>query len=398
MKIGMILEAPFPPDIRVEKEAQTLAQADHDVFVMATRRGNDRQEEEYEKYQVYRFDLKKHHFLKNISRDYRQLCFIDPVWKRGINSFVKKYGIDVLHVHDLPLVKTAFLVSKKYEIPLIADFHENFPAQVQALRRPRLSLRHRLYHSYGRWSKYEEQMSHKVDAIIVVVQEYKDHLMHEHGILGDKITVVHNTPDPGIMIQVARRRASSGGFTISYIGSYGPHRGLDVVIRAMPEIVARIPNAKFVVVGKGRNRPELERLARELNVSDSVEFVGWKDYSEIIPYFQNADVGIIPHHASEHTDSTVPNKLFEYMYFKVPVIVSDRPPLQRIVEETKAGIVFRTNDTSNFAQKMLEIRRNSKRYGKSGYRAVMDEYNWQVDGGELVRLYRNLEIRMASKS
>jgi glycosyltransferase involved in cell wall biosynthesis len=166
----------------------------------------------------------------------------------------------------------------------------------------------------------------------------------------------------------------------------------------MPEIVARIPKAKFVVVGKGRNRPELEGLARELNVPDSVEFIGWKDYSEIIPFFQNADVGIIPHHASEHTDSTVPNKLFEYMYFKVPVMVSDRPPLKRIVEETEAGIVFKTNDTSDFARKMLEIHRNSRQYGKSGHKAVMHEYNWQVDGETLVRLYRHLEKRMANTS
>lgn len=398
MKIGMILEAPFPPDIRVEKEAQTLAQAGHDVFVMAIRTEGDRQEEEYENYKVYRFDLREHHFLKNISRDYRQLCFIDPVWKRGIDCFLEKYDIDVLHVHDLPLVKTAFLVSKNYKIPIIADYHENFPAQVQALRRPRLSLRHRLYHSYGRWSKYEEQMSRKVDGIIVVIQEYKDHLIREHGIPGDKITVVHNTPDPGMMTKVVRQRASSNAFVISYIGSYGPHRGLDVVIRAMPEIVARIPKAKFVIVGKGRNLPELEGLARELNVSNSVEFIGWKDYSEIIPYFQNADVGVIPHHASEHTDSTVPNKLFEYMYFKVPVMVSDRPPLRRIVEETEAGAVFKTNDASNFARKVLEIHRNSRQYGESGHKAVMNQYNWQVDGEKLVRLYRNLEIIMARTS
>lgn len=389
----MILEFPFPPDIRVEKEAKVLTNVGYDVYVMAMQNAHALREETFRGYTIHRFNPKDYRFLKNLSRDYRQLRFIDPLWKKGIETFVRTYNIDVLHVHDLPLVRTALFVARKNNIPIVADYHENFPAQIQALNPPNLSRRKRFYRSYKRWSAYEGAISHQVDQIIVVVQAYKNHLIEKHRIPGEKITIVQNTVDIDILKNVTQEKPPQNAFIISYIGSFGPHRGLDVVIRAMPEILSHIPVAKFIVAGKGKNQSELENLAKELNVSSSVEFLGWKEYSEIPYYFKNAHVGVIPHRASEHTDFAVPNKLFEYMYFSVPVVTSDRPSLKMIIEETNAGLVFKTDDPSDFAEKILRIYHNSEGYGKNGYQAVMKKYNWNVDKEWLVNLYRTIALK-----
>ena len=395
MRIGMILDAPFPPDIRVEKEAVTLNEAGHEVFVLSQGRKSYPEEENKDHYSVIRFEDNKYKLLNQLTRDFKSFTFFDPVWKKGIDSFVIKYDINVLHVHDLPLVKTAYHVSKKHGIPLVADYHENFPAHVQATAKSDLKWKEKFYSSYKRWVKYEEDISGKVDRIIVVADEYKQHLVKEHRIPPEKITIVRNTIDLERFRSDSEDQPNNSEFIISYIGSYGPHRGLEVVIEAMPKILSYIPNAKFIIVGRGKNKNELDRMIRELNLKNSVEFYDWMGYGELINEFKKANIGVIPHQASEHTDNTIPNKLFEYMYFKVPIIVSDRPPLQRIINETNCGKVFKTRDKTDFVKKVLEIYKNPSNYGEMGYRAVMAEYNWKVDGDRLVDLYKFFDSNLS---
>lgn len=396
MKIGMIFDKFFPPDIRVEKEARLLGQAGHQIFIFSKKEGASPIEEKAEDYAIVRFDPNEFKTLKSIAHDFKVIFFLDPVWRKGIDRFVGRYGIEAIHVHDLPFVKTAYAVAKKHGIPIIADYHENFPAHIQARSNRELQWKEKFYQSYGRWAGYEENISHKVDKIIVVADEYKQHLIKEHNVPGDKITIVQNTIDLS-MFNASPKSNTNGDpneFILSYVGSYGVHRGLDVVIKGMPEILSQIPKAKLVIVGRGSNKEELVRISEALKVEDSVSFIEWMGYEDLIKEYKKASIGLIPHHSSEHTDNTIPNKLFEYMYFKVPVLTSDCPPLKRIVNETRAGRVFKAGDAMDFAGKVLEIYRDPADYGEMGNRAVMEKYNWNIDGERLVNLYNSLESQL----
>jgi len=391
MNIGMILEAPFPPDVRVEKEAKSLSGAGHTVIILAIKANDDLLFEEVDGYFIYRFDLAKHHVLKNLTRDYRQLRFIDPLWKKEINTFVKQHEIDVLHVHDLPLVKTALKIGEKQRIPVIVDYHENYPAQIEAFNKPGMSVRKKYYRSYKRWAALEESVSSSVEHIITVAQEYKKHVINVHGIPESKITIVQNVFDMQSAhdtVQVIKK--SINQYIISYVGSYGSHRGLDVVVQAMPVILEHIPNARFEIIGRGRIKKELLALANDYNVSNAVRIFDWMRYDKIVEHFYQADIGVIPHHASEHTNTTIPNKLFEYMYYKVPLLVSDLPPLKRIVLETGAGVYFNAGDPADFARQVLEIHDKPNTYGENGHKAVIGKYNWNNEAKKLINLYNKI--------
>jgi glycosyltransferase involved in cell wall biosynthesis len=393
MRIGMILDAPFPPDIRVEKEATSLEKAGHEIYIMSRFSPSFLTEEKYEHFNVSRFDTNQYRILKRLTREYKKITFYDPVWAKGIDDFVNDNRIDVLHVHDLPQVKTAVRVAEKHRIPVVADFHEDYPAHLQAVQPEKMSKLRQFYRSYNRWEDYEGDISRKVDRIITVVQKQKEHLIYDHKVNPDKITVVHNTVDIDQFKGSPTGHISNNDeFIISYIGSISPYRGLDMAIRAMPEIVSKIPTARLVIVGKGGGGSvkELQNRAAQLNVSNSVKFLGWKKYSELPFYFRQADVGILPPYAYKHTEIAAPNKLFEYMYFKVPLLVSDRPTLKAFMEETNAGLAFRTGEAEDFAKKLLEIYGNPNGYGENGHKAVMEKYNWKIDGERLVSLYNSI--------
>jgi len=394
MRIGMILENPFPEDNRVEKEAKSLHKAGNEIYILSRLKMGSPFVEEYEHYTVVRFDMDRHQIRKRLTRKYKKIFFYDPVWAIGIRSFIKEYHIDVLHVHDLPLVKTAFKVAKKHRIPVVADYHEDYPAHLKATNTPSMTRMRRFYRSYKRWRRYEGEMSRKVGRIIVVVQEQRENLIRDHKIRSDKVTIVHNTIDIDKLKDTETDHiVSENEFVLSYIGGLAPHRGLDVVIGAMPKIISNIPQARLVIVGSGKGQIEknLQDLAEQVNVSNYVRFLGWKKYAELPFYFRQANIGVIPHHhAYKPEQISSPNKLFEYMYFKVPLVVSDMGTLKRLIEETGGGLVFRTNDVKDFAEKLLEIYNSPINYGEMGYKAVMEKYNWSVDGERLVNLYKSL--------
>jgi len=112
-------------------------------------------------------------------------------------------------------------------------------------------------------------------------------------------------------------------------------------------------------------------------------------------------VCIIPHVSNEHTETTIPHKLFQYMYMRKPVVVSDCRPLQRIVMETNSGAVFKSGDEFDFARVILQLFENDllrKQMGENGNRAVIGKYNWENSSRSLIGLYSNLERKRDARN
>ena len=157
-----------------------------------------------------------------------------------------------------------------------------------------------------------------------------------------------------------------------------------MVLDAIPLIVREIPDFLFVVVGDGKTRPQLAGRAAEKHVQDHVIWVGWVDHDRIFDYIRSCDVGIIPHFVTPHVDTTIPNKLFDYMGCAVPVIASDSRPMKRVLEQECAGITFRSGDAEDLAQAILQVRNSTVDYGRNGMAAVRDKYNWFHDEKSLL--------------
>lgn len=120
-----------------------------------------------------------------------------------------------------------------------------------------------------------------------------------------------------------------------------------------------------------------------------VVFVRWQPFNAVATYIDISSICLVPHHKNPHTDSTIPYKLFQYMLMKKPVIVSNCRPLERIVNETGAGLVFKSNNENDLANKIRDIYQNSRDYGKNGYLSVLNKYNWKKETNSLVNIYNN---------
>ncbi len=397
MNIGMVLEDSFPPDIRVEKEARTLIREGYTVHLLCRLKDDQVPDEDIRGVHVHRrIFLYPNHFLAQKWNNLNDLlAFRNPKLIREIKAFVQNYGIDVLHVHDLPPLRSALDAVRRLKTPVIADLHENYPAAIQFYDTPQ-TLKGRFASNTNRWKKYEYQAVRRADHVIVVVDEAKTRLIEDCHLPPKQITVISNTEDidyfTGLALNSQIIDRYQGQFVLAYVGGFGPHRGIDVPIQALPQLIDKIPNVKLLLVGDGKIRSNLEDLVKAQDVSDYVEFTGWKPFELIPTYIALSDICLVPHHANPHTDATIPHKLFQYMLLEKPVIVSSCRPLARIVSEVEAGLIFAPGNSDEFARVCLELLDADKRkqFGKNGKRAALQKYNWERTGENLLAVYESI--------
>lgn len=390
----MILRSDFPPDIRVEKEARSLIKAGYEVYLLCSYSENHPFEEMRDKIFIRRaLTPDKRFFLRKINSLIFVTKFYHRRWAKEIEKLILDKKIGVLHIHDLPLVKTTLIVGEKYNIPVVADLHENYPAAVGVYKIP---FWKRLYFdNQRRWKKNEKKCSERVNKIIVVVNEAKERIVKDYNISPNKITVVSNTVDidyfSSIPLDKKLIEKYKNNFVISYIGGFGLHRGLDTAIKAMSLVAKETPDVKLLLVGGKNNEAELRNLAKKINLEKKIIFTGWQPEEKLPTYISLSNICLVPHHKNPHTDSTIPHKLFQYMLMKKPVIVSNCRPLERVIKETNAGLVFQAGNSQDLAEKIIQIYKNPDRYGENGYQAVLSKYNWGREARKLIELYNKIE-------
>ncbi|HLO47637.1 MAG TPA: glycosyltransferase [Kamptonema sp.] len=82
--------------------------------------------------------------------------------------------------------------------------------------------------------------------------------------------------------------------TVARLWSGDIYKGVDVTIRALPLIAQVFPNVKYLVVGRGDDRPRLAKLATDLGVGDRVVFAGFVAKEELVEHYRVADAYVMP--------------------------------------------------------------------------------------------------------
>jgi len=396
MKIGMILDKPFPPDARVENEAKQLIKNGHEIHLFCLDFDAKQKKEIINGIYVHRYPFSKTLFMKTFP-----LAYTIPIYhlllKKQLKKFIAELHLDAIHIHDMVAAKVIF--DMKINVPKVLDLHENRPAIMEHYTHVNSGLGKYLI-DLKKWKKIEFQLIKKADKVVVVTQQAKNYyLQNIAGIKGEKIICAPNTIDANIFLnykiddQIIERFKDN--FTILYLGAVNIRRGLDTTIKAIAKLKSRIPQIKFVIVGgRSRDMATLKNLVQEYQVTNYVSFEGWQDLTLFASYIEASDICISPIKRNLHHDTTFANKLFQYMSIGKPVIVSDCPPQKKVVDNENCGLTFRGDDVEDLADKIMQLYNHTeirKEMGQKGKKAVLKKYNWNETGKNLVEIYKLLK-------
>jgi len=390
LNILYIWDADYPWDVRVEKICQSLVTAGHEVHIVARNLQCNPVNEEDKGVCIHRTKIWSNPRLNYI---FSFPAFFNPVWGKLIDSIINRHSIDIIIVRDLPIAIAGVWAGKRHALPVIFDMAEDYVALLRGiwqhskfkginfiLRNPYIA------------KKVERYVFKNVDYFLVVVEEAKG-LVVAAGIPEKRISIVSNTPELSTF-ETGDSQHVSGltgdrirkNYTAIYTGGVQKGRGIQTVIEAIPLIVKKIPDFLFVIVGDGYAVSYFKDMAREIGVEDYILWVGWVDHDELFAYINDSKVGLIPHFSSEHVNSTIPNKLFDYMALGLPALVSDALPLDRIVREEECGLSYKSGDAGDLQLALLELYNSDTDFGSRGKEAVNSKYNWKNDEDELLRV------------
>jgi len=405
-KTLMLVEQEFPRDRRVFQEARTLAENGYKVIVAALRGKNQKWRSIIEGISVYR--LPKISVFKKTKGLTQNKGFLWLEFFKGIFGYICEYfyftiacfflsliillkeGFDLIHAHNPP--DTLFTIGLFYKLlgkKFIFDHHDLSPELFLSRFSSRKSI---IYKGLV----LTERLSCKVaDRVIATNESYKEIEIKRDRVNLQDIFVVRNGPDLGRLrlVEPDVKLKGMSKIILGYVGDINPQDGVDYLLRSIRQLVFDLKRTDFycVVIGTGDALPDLEKMARKLEIKDYVWFTGYIPDNDMMRYLSTADICVDPDPSSPLNDRSTWIKIMEYMALKKPIIAFDLKETRFSAQDS--AIYVRPNDELEFAKAIIALMDNPElrtRLGEIGRKRVEEELAWKHTSKNLIKAYKDL--------
>jgi glycosyltransferase involved in cell wall biosynthesis len=307
---------------------------------------------------------------------------------------------DVYHAHDLINLPVARRAAQARGAKLVYDAHELF----SEIDNPWIKVRRRY------WRRTEGRLLPHCLLATTVNEFIAEEMARRYGVPAPE--VIYNAPrkpagfDPGY--NAPRKPA---GFDpgargnhlhqalglpherriVLYQGWMAEGRGLEELVLGAAGL--RGANAVLALMGYGEHKPRLEEIARAHDLGDVVRFLDAVPQADLVAYCASATVGVIPYRPVDLNNYySSPNKLFDFIQARTPILANDLPFLRKVIAGRDLGMVAPMTTPDSVGAAMLDIlSRSGDPATASRWQTNLDQaasvYNWEHEGEKLLRLF-----------
>ena len=348
----------YPPLIEgglarvVRKQAEGLVERDAEVHVL-TRGGEESPAEEL----VNGVHV---HRVREPTRPAELNEFV--AWVERMNSDMLAAGVelgdrldfDIVHGHDWLVANACDHLARRFRSPLVTTIHATEHGRHQGWvdKHPQSYI-----HGVERW------ITNRSDRVLVCSTFMREQVVDVFGVDEDRVEVIPNGIDPEDLQphdddELRRLRAEFAEpdeSLVLLVGRLVYEKGFQFALEALPEIIERLPNTRFVVAGSGTHEEELRRQAEELGLMEHGTFVGWIGDDVLHSLYRIADVCVVP-------SIYEPFGLvaLEAMASSCPCIVADTGGLREVVPHDEVGLRFRARDPVSLAEMTVRVLDDAK--------------------------------------
>jgi glycosyltransferase involved in cell wall biosynthesis len=349
--ICMLAYTHYLSDPRVRREAEALADRGYHVDFLCLRGEGEQSYQEVNGVHVIRLPQNRYRgrslwaYVYGYSHFF-VLSFLRLTWLQ----FRKGYAL--IQVHTMPdFMVFAAVMPKIMGSKIVLDIHDLMPELY--CTKFGLAEDHPIIKIITLFERLSTRFAHRV----IAVHRPQSRLLVKHGIPHWKIQTIMNAVDDKIFRsdeKIRRPDKKANTFTLVYHGTLVKRYGVDVAIRAVRLAKEKIPRLRFLIYGEGNDLDELEALAEELNLSNTVIFSRkFLPLEQIPPALAQADVGLVPNRDTGR-DNVLPTKLLEYVTLGIPAIVSRTDTVEAYFDDTMVRFV-RPGDEQQLTEAILEL-------------------------------------------
>ena len=253
---------------------------------------------------------------------------------------------DVVFSVDLDTLPASRLFRFFVKRTLIFDSHEYFPEVPELQHRPVIKKI---------WQLLERLSVPGIDQGITVCEPIAAIYKEKYG---KDFSVIRNVPLRTDEIPTATRKQPGDNFTLIYQGAVNIGRCLKESV----ECLKYLDNVDLIIVGDGDVFEEIKELVKKNDLSHRVLMTGRIPFDEIKKYTVQADLGLcIMENIGLNYYYSLPNRIFDYMQSRVPVLASNFPEIKKIVEGYDIGYCVSKQEPEYIAEVIDKIRADKKR-------------------------------------
>jgi glycogen(starch) synthase len=233
----------------------------------------------------------------------------EPGWPRDLDRFVawveqmnedmlaagetlaNEHSYDLVHGHDWLVARAAAQLADRLKVPYITTIHatEHGRHQGWVADPPQSHI-----HSVERW------MARRADAVIVCSYYMRGHVADIFDIDERRVAVIPNGVDPSELrpkgdLQALRREfAAPQEKLVLLVGRLVYEKGFQLALEALPGVIERVGDVRFLVAGSGTHEAELKAQAERLGLHEHGTFVGWIGDDVLHSLYRIADLCVVP--------------------------------------------------------------------------------------------------------
>lgn len=181
---------------------------------------------------------------------------------------------------------------------------------------------------------------------------------------------------------------------ILFVGRLVEKKGVRLLLEAMPELLAKHPAIRLSVAGSGPLELELRALARHLNISDKVDFLGMVTQVNLPALYHRATLAVFPFIVAKSGDQEGFGLVqVEAMGCECPVIAGDLPVIHDIIAHEKSGLLFPSGNLQSLASTILRALNDPNlcfKLAQEARKRVMEQFDWEIVAEKYAGLYNKV--------
>jgi phosphatidylinositol alpha-mannosyltransferase len=290
---------------------------------------------------------------------------------RNVRRWIRDGEFDVLHVHEPVAPGLSLLACWVARGPIVATWHSSNP------RSRMLSAGYYI----------AQTAMEKLSGRIAVSEQARRTLVAHVG--GDAVLIPNGVRvsdfTQGEPLDVVRASVPS----ILFLGRVDePRKGFDVLVAALPAIIAAIPTIQVFVVGPC----DIDELSASLDpkVLPHVHFLGRVSDEEKVRALRSVDLYVAPHTGGESFGIV----LIEAMAARTAVVASSIPAFRQVLEEGLSGAIFENENPQDLAAQVVRVLSDHparEEYAEQGWRRVQ-EFDWDRVVDEVIAVYESVAV------
>ena len=303
-----------------------------------------------------------------INKSFSKITF-SPRITRWVKKVLEEGEYHIVHAHS-PLTPTLPMLSILYSRSVnFGTFH----------------AAHDFSRGYELFKPILLRVFERLDGRIAVSEVARDsvarHFPGEYRIIPNGVDVHRFHPEGPRLAPYAQGRWRN----LLFVGRFDPRKGLKTLLRALPLVVARVPEARLLVVGGGPLEP-FYRSQVPNEVENRVLFLGFLPPEDLSKAYRTAEVFVSPATTGESFGIV----LLEAMASGVPIVASDIPGYRQVMENGREGLFARPDDPEDLARKivyLLQHPEEARRMGQTGRQKAVERYAWEVVARQVEAYY-----------